>query len=342
MQSAFIRSLAFLSLLLWLPAGAQNAPKQGPPPQGGDFSNNLHPAEKQKVPAAAIIVKGAWSSAGDSVTPLPEGSSVTNNVFNNPYFGISYALPVNWAQKHAGPPPSDTGLYRLALITPTEAYKGPSRASISITAEDMFFTPLPAANAHEMVNYKKDNLAADYKMELQPSQTKLGGRSFSFYAYWSPVAELHWYVLATEIRCHTVQIVLTSRDTRLLENLVLDLNKMTLPAEANPTTGTGGGDFPVCIKDYARDNVIERAEPVFTERRFNAVPVRIIIDKQGKIKHIHYISAFAEQAKAIGDALARWKFRPYLRDGKPLEVETGIMFGRALPPTEPTASSTKD
>jgi hypothetical protein len=208
----------------------------------------------------------------------------------------------------------------------------------------MFFTPLPATNALEMVNYKKDNLQADYKMELQPSDTTLGGRSFKFYAYWSPVAELHWYVLATEIRCHTVQIVLTSRDTKLLESLVLDMSKkMTLPAEASPTTGTGGGDFPVCIKDYARDNAIERVEPIFTERRYNAVPVRIIIDKQGKIKHIHYISAFPEQAKAIADALAQWKLRPYFRNGKPLEVETGIMFGRGLPqPTTRKASSAQD
>jgi hypothetical protein len=41
------------------------------------------------------------------------------------------------------------------------------------------------------------------------------------------------------------------------------------------------------------------------------------------------ISAFPEQAKAVTEALKQWRFRPYLRDGKPIEVETGIMFGRA-------------
>ena len=88
--------------------------------------------------------------------------------------------------------------------------------------------------------------------------------------------------------------------------------------------------MPVCIKDYARDeNVIARVDPVFTEHRFNPVPVRIIIDKEGKVKHIHFLSAFPDQAKAITDALKQWKFKPYLRDGQPVEVETGIMFGRA-------------
>jgi hypothetical protein len=116
-------------------------------------------------------------------------------------------------------------------------------------------------------------------------------------------------------------------------NALLDLNRAELPAEANPTAGTGGGDAPVCIKDYATGgNVIARQDPVFSEHRFNAVPVRIIIDKEGKVKHIHFLSAFPDQAKAITDAFQQWKFKPYLRDRHPVEVETGIMFGRAPGP----------
>ena len=205
-------------------------------------------------------------------------------------------------------------------------------------AQDMFFTPVPASNALELIKYKKDHLQAVYKMELE-SLTQISGHTFSFYAYQAPEADLHWYVLATEIRCHTVEIVMTSRDTQLLGNLLVDLNKIKLPAEAGLTEGQGGGEFPICIKDYANDeNVIERVEPVFTVRRFNAVPVRIIIDKQGKVKHIHCLSAFPEQQKAIYDALAKWRFRPYFRDGKPVEVETGIMFGASFVKQHPASA----
>lgn len=334
MQFAFLRLFLILGLSTSL-AHAQ-----------GDFSTNLHPTEEQKVPQGVIIVKGAWSGSSDTVTPLPEGGNVTGNVYTNQYFGLSYPLSQDWMEKRKGPPPSDSGSYVLAFLTPAPAFKGSTRGSILVTAQDMFFTPLPAANALELVNFKKDHLQADYKMEMQPTETKIAGHPFTFYAYWSPVAELHWYILDTEIRCHTVEFVMVSRDTKLLENLVLSMNKMKLPADAGPTAGQGGGDSPVCIKDFANEaNVIERVNPVFGERRFNSVPVRIIIDKQGKIKHIHFISAFPEQEKAISDALAKWKFRPYLRDGKPVEVETGIMFGRPavqLAPTTPTASSTKD
>ena len=247
---------------------------------------------------------------------------------------MSYALPAGWAKGYDGPPPSDSGRYVLAQIKPDDQHKASARGNILMTAQDMFFTPLAASNALQLVNYMKDNLQADYKLEEPPTPTKVGGRHFTFFAYWSPVAELHWYVLATEIRCHTVEIVLTSRDTKLLSNLVLDLDKMKLPAETDPTAGTGGGAFPVCIKDYASGgNVLARVDPVFTEHRVNPVPVRIIIDKQGKVKHIHFLSAFPDQTKAVTDALNQWRFKPYLQSGQPVEVETGIMFGRAPRPT---------
>jgi len=49
------------------------------------------------------------------------------------------------------------------------------------------------------------------------------------------------------------------------------LNERRLPPygeEASPTAGIGGGDFPVCLNDYAHDeNVIARVDPILTEHR---------------------------------------------------------------------------
>jgi hypothetical protein len=337
MRSNFLRLSVVITLHMSLLAsrlasGQDSQPKSGPG-NGGDFSSaNNSTQALTKVPTVVILVKGAWSSASDSITPLPEGGSVSNNVFHSEYFGIRYALPSGWIQRYEGPPPSDSGRYVLAQIRPADR-RGPIRGNILITAQDMFFTPLPEVNVLQHMKYVKDHLQVDYQLEQPLTETRIAGRSFDFLAYWAPVAQLHWYVAATQIRCHTVEIVLSSRDTKLLENLVLDLNKMILPAEAGLTTGMGGSDLPVCIKDFAGGaNVIARVDPIFTESKFNPVPVRIIIDRRGKVKHIHFLSAFPDQAKAIGDALSQWKFKPYLRDGVPVEVETGIMFGRAARP----------
>jgi hypothetical protein len=223
----------------------------------------------------------------------------------------------------------------LAQISPASTYKGPSRGSILITAQDMFFSPLSATSALDLVDYSKDHLQVDYKVELPPSRTRIANQPFTFFAYWSPVSEMHWYVLAADIRCHAVQIVLTSRDTKLLESLVADLNKFEIAKDRSLE--------PVCLKDYAREeNLITRADPVFTQHKFNAVPVRIVIDKEGNVKHIHFLSAFPDQAKAITDAMAHWKFKRYMRNGQPLEVETGIMFGHSNYPAFPGTTATTE
>jgi hypothetical protein len=326
MNSPFL----YLLFLIVLSISSVGAQAQNPTniSQNSSGSDNAQPLTP--IPAETILVKGAWSSASDSVTPVPEAATVAKDFFSDPYFGITYTLPSDWTQEYEGPPPSESGRYVLAQIEPSNTQKETAAGSMLITAQDMFFAPLPSANAAEFVEYLRTHLQADYKVETAPTLTRIAGHSFSFFSYWSPAAELHWYVLAIQIRCHTLQIVLTSRDTKLLDRLLLDLNKMTLPENASAAAGDGGGAVPVCIKDYARDeNVVARVDPIFAEHRFNAIPVRIIIDKEGKVKHVHFISAFPDQAKAIIDALQQWKFKSYLKDGKPVEVETGILFGQS-------------
>ncbi|HEX3682060.1 MAG TPA: hypothetical protein VHU83_05905 [Bryobacteraceae bacterium] len=322
-MTAFLRLLAGLVIYASLPAWGQTA--VAPLSQSTGFSTNGQPPTR--LPEGAILVKGPWSSASDSETPVPEGGSLANGVYTNRYFALSFPLPADWRQKSAGPPPSDSGSYVLTLLRPADISKG-ARASILVTAQDMFFTPLPVANALDLINYSKSHLQADYKLELEPTQTKIAGRSFTSFAYWSPSTELHWRVLATEIRCHTLEFLFMSRDPKTLDSLVQEMNKLIFPAAASPAAGAEA--VPVCVKNYATgENVTERVDPSFTEHKYNPVPLRIIIDKQGKVRYIHFLSAFPDQANAITDALAHWKFRPYLRDGKPVEVETGIMFARA-------------
>ena len=290
-----------------------------------------------RVPAGVILVKGAWSSASDAVMPVPEAASVLNGVFSDRYFGISYALPADWTENYKGPPPSDTGRYVLTQLIPAATSRGHVQASILVTAQDMFFTPLPLSNAASLIAYMKDNLQSGYEVEASPAQTTIAGRTFASLAYWAPVAGLHWYVLAVPIRCHVVEIALTSRDPALLKSLIQDLNRMGLPVDAGLDRGSGGGEVPVCIKDYARDeNVIARVNPILTEHKFNPVPVRIVIGTTGLVKHIHFLSAFDDQAKAITEAFGKWKFKPYQQNGLPVEVETGILFGHAPRTPQPS------
>src|SRR5215470_8020735 len=110
MYSGILRSLLVLASCMSFAAWGQS--------NGGDFSNVTEPTTK--VPAGVILVKGAWASASDSATPLPEGGSIANQIYTSEYFGLSYPLPAGWFQKFQGPPPSDSGSYVLAQIVPVD------------------------------------------------------------------------------------------------------------------------------------------------------------------------------------------------------------------------------
>jgi hypothetical protein len=308
MRAASSTFLLLIGMLVSSTAGAQ-----GPLPQQGPVL--------QRVPENVILVKGAWSSASDTVTPLPEGGKVSTASYDNPYFGLTVPLPAGWIQKYEGPPPSDSGYYVLAQLRPADPSHEKARGTLLVAAQDMFFTTTHAAGPLELINYTRDHLQADYRIERPPSNVTIAGRDFVRFGYVSPVAGLHWMFFATQIRCHVVEFIFTSADTPLLENLTRNLGGLKSQPERPATE-------PVCIKGYvSAENILERVDPVLTENKYNQVPVRVIIDREGKVKHIHFLSAFPSQSQAIAAALSQWRFKPYLRNGQPVEVETGMLFG---------------
>src|SRR5260370_37654817 len=244
MQTMFLRSVALLGL--WGLSTSVATRAQETPQSDVGFSSS--PVGK-KLPTDVVLVKGAWSSASDSVTPLPEGGKVASDVYSNQYFGLTYTLPPDWTEKYSGPPPSDSGYYVLAQLRPADTFSGTIRGSVLIAAQDLFFSLIPASNTLELINFSKDSLNADYKVEQPPTPVRIANHSFIRFDYGSPVAELHWHVLATQIRCHMVQFVFTGRDIKLMESLIQDMNKMSLPDKEGPISDRGGRDVPVLHQD---------------------------------------------------------------------------------------------
>jgi hypothetical protein len=279
----------------------------------------LGAAQSSPLPAGVILVKGAWSSAAGSSSALPEEGVVSQDKYDNAYFGVSYTFGAGWSQQYEGPPPSDGGYYVLAQIEPQDPALDARLGHFLIAAQDLFFTTTSARSAMEYVDDYRARLGEDYRVE-RAGKLRLAGHEFARLDYLSSASGLHWRVLATEIRCHVLEFVFTGSDTRSLDRQVASVGALVLQ----------GGSAPSCIKDFANDDtLLEREEPVFTVPRFNQVPVRLIIDREGKVEHIHFLSAFPEQALAITDALSRWRFKPYTINGQPVEVETGVVFGRA-------------
>lgn len=271
---------------------------------------------------------GEAQGAGMSQMPLPEDGRVLGGIYVNDYFDLSYPLPEGWTEGLQGPDPSDSGYYVLSELVP----QSEPGATILVAAQDMFFAskppPVPPALAGEgrlgvaeLVRDFRDAMAAidGMRIDREPTEVKVADRLL-YRVDFSGVG-LYRATFTTEIRCHAVSFNLTARDPKRLGDLAASVDRLSSARKRDP------GSVPHCIENYAApENLLRRVEPVPVGPKFMSIPVRIIVDAQGEVKHVHVIRATDEQRKSIEDALRQWKFKPYRLTGRAVEIETGVVF----------------
>jgi protein TonB len=82
-------------------------------------------------------------------------------------------------------------------------------------------------------------------------------------------------------------------------------------------------------------NLIHRVEPQYPviARQLHlqgAVVLKAIISREGIIAKVEVASGPALLARAAKDAVQQWRYRPYLLNGDPVEVETQITVNFVL------------
>ncbi|MFY9531667.1 MAG: hypothetical protein WBC04_16615 [Candidatus Acidiferrales bacterium] len=190
----------------------------------------------------------------------------------------------------------------------------------------MFFYPKPIKDTMDFLALMKRDLDPSLSAS-EPASVEIAGRSFGRFDFSG--AGLQHSVFATEIRCHILSFILTSRSSKQIQELAASLDKISLasgtPAGAASESKGPPAPWPICVREYAtEDHIVRRTYPVGSGPGFPRVPVRIIIDKQGRVRHIHPIAGFPEQIKSVADALSQWVFKPYVVNGRPAEIETGL------------------
>jgi protein TonB len=92
---------------------------------------------------------------------------------------------------------------------------------------------------------------------------------------------------------------------------------------------------PIRVSHWAEGNLIHRVQPIYPPiarqaRIQGPVELRAIISKTGTIEHLTVESGHPMLVKAAMEAVQQWRYRPYLLNGEPIEVETEITVNFVL------------
>jgi periplasmic protein TonB len=92
---------------------------------------------------------------------------------------------------------------------------------------------------------------------------------------------------------------------------------------------------PPRISHWAEGNLIYRVQPVYPTlarqaRIQGAVQLRAIISKEGTIEHLAVESGHPMLIGSAIEAVRQWRYRPYLLNEEPIEIETEITVNFVL------------
>jgi len=76
-------------------------------------------------------------------------------------------------------------------------------------------------------------------------------------------------------------------------------------------------------------NLLSKTQPIYpaiakAARISGTVVLQATISKNGTIENLHVVSGPAMLQQAAMDAVRTWKYKPYLLNGDPVEVETQV------------------
>ena len=104
----------------------------------------------------------------------------------------------------------------------------------------------------------------------------------------------------------------------------------TAPGGSAQTTPAPASPNRISLSSgIAAANLTHKITPAYpayakANRIQGAVVLQTVIDKQGRVAEVKTLSGHRYLAPAAVDAVRQWRYRPYLLNGNPVEVETTV------------------
>jgi len=86
---------------------------------------------------------------------------------------------------------------------------------------------------------------------------------------------------------------------------------------------------PIRLSHMSEGNLIRKVQPAYpalarTARIQGAVVLQAVISKEGAIENLKVVTGHPMLVQAARDAVMQWRYRPYILNSEPVEVETQI------------------
>jgi len=109
--------------------------------------------------------------------------------------------------------------------------------------------------------------------------------------------------------------------------LLITLSSLTSAQEPTPQRVVGA--------QRMADLIMRKVEPVYpplarAARIQGTVTLRVVINKSGDVENMQLISGHPMLVGAAIDAVRQWRYRPYILNDEPVEVETQVTVNFSL------------
>jgi protein TonB len=86
----------------------------------------------------------------------------------------------------------------------------------------------------------------------------------------------------------------------------------------------------------SRGLLFKKVQPIYPRNALSmrvegSVELMATVSKAGDITHVKVMSGDSQLAKAATDAVKQWKYKPYLLNGEPVEIQTQVTINFKLP-----------
>jgi TonB family protein len=312
----------------------------------------------------------AQQPSDSSTTLAFENGSIANNVYSNDCLGFSLAIPAAWRlntqflgadgkARHAGE--------QLVLLLLDQHKEGSFGNRIVLTARDAsgsapgpeefvsksLHAQLDADREHRQ--WVKDNYSVDYggKIFFRADYKQAIGNGGTLYGAFVYTKFRGFYIGETNMAGSPEELDQGASSLQQISFRGDEPNpKCVMSNDNSPNAGgviggapsskpgtpqpDSGQPIPVRVPEgVATGLLIKKVAPEYPNvarqaRVQGQVVMKAVIDKNGDIADLTLVSGHPMLAPAAFAAVKQWKYKPYTRNGEPVEVETEITVSFSL------------